>query len=156
MTADHDFADRLIASWAASRPDLDVTPVAVTTRLARVRDYIEGESAAVFGEHGLTAPRFVSLATLARLGTTTEAAMAAELGLPEGTVASRVDQLVRDGVAERGGDGAVALTARGRDLADAVVPAHLERQARLLSALTREEQAALSDLLRTLLLSLEG
>ncbi len=156
----HDFVDELMASWAQSRPDLDVTPVAVTTRLGRIRDHLEGHSAALFGEFGLTGPTFVTLVTLARLRGTgavvTDAALAAEIGLTAATVAGRVDRLVQDGIAARDGDGNVDLTPRGRELVDTVVPAHLERQAALLSALTAAEQDVLADLLRTLLLSLEG
>ena len=158
--APRDFVDGLLASWAAGRPDLDVSPVAVTTRLGRVRDHLEGESAALFGEYGLTAPTFATLATLARLGGGTapvpEATIATELGLTPATIGGRVDRLVRDGIAARTEAEEVGLTPAGRDLVDAVVPAHLERQAQALSALTMEEQGALAELLRTLLASLEG
>jgi DNA-binding MarR family transcriptional regulator len=154
--AQHDFVDALMASWAESRPDLDVAPVAVATRLSRVRDHLEGEMAAVFGSYGLTAPAFVMLATLARMrGSASEDAIAAELGLPVPTVGVRLDRLVADGLAERDDGGSVELTPRGRELADEVVPAHLSNQARLLAALTPDEQALLADLLRKLLVALE-
>jgi DNA-binding MarR family transcriptional regulator len=133
-----------------------VTPVAVTTRLARVRDHLEGEMAAVLGGYGLTAPTFVMLTTLARLQEPGEEELAAELALTPGTIAGRVERLVGDGLVQRGAGGTVALTARGAELVDEVVPAHLENQARLLAALTRDEQAELGNLLRKLLLALEG
>jgi DNA-binding MarR family transcriptional regulator len=127
----------------------------VTTRLARVRDHLEGEMAAVFGAYGLTAPTFVMLATLARLQPTTEAELARELGLTPGTIGARVDRLVGDGLVERG-DGGVTLTGGGQQLVDQAVPAHLENQARVLGALSGDEQVQLADLLRRLLVSLEG
>jgi DNA-binding MarR family transcriptional regulator len=146
-----------MASWAESRPELDVTPVAVATRLSRVRDHLEGEMAAVFGSYGLTAPSFVMLATLSRLrGATTEQHIADDLGLPAATIGVRVDRLVAEGIATRDDGGGVELTQRGRELADEVVPAHLDNQARLLSALTAEEQATLAELLRKLLLALDS
>lgn len=151
----HDFVDELIASWAASRPDLDVAPAGIVTRLSRVRDHFEGEMAAVFGSYGLTAATFVMLATLARLGPVGDARLGQELGLTEGTVRGRVDRLVADGLMERRPDGTVAFTDGGRALADAVVPAHLDNQAGLLSALSADEQATLAALLRKLLLALE-
>jgi DNA-binding MarR family transcriptional regulator len=156
--AAHDYVDGLMASWAASRPDLDVTPVAISTRLARVRDHLEGEMAAVFGSFGLTGPTFVMLATITRLegAVVTEARIAEELGLTAGTIGGRIDRLVDDGLVARGPDGAVVLTERARDLFDEAVPAHLGAQARVLSALTSDEQAVLADLLRKLLVSLEG
>jgi DNA-binding MarR family transcriptional regulator len=157
--APHDFVDTLMASWAQSRPDFDVTPVAVITRLGRVRDHLEGEMAALFGSFGLTQPTFVMLVTLTRLQgageAVTEARIAAELGLTIGTISMRVDRLVGEGLMTRGADGALDLTLRGRDLVEQVVPAHLDNQARLLGALTGEEQAALADLLRRLLASFE-
>jgi DNA-binding MarR family transcriptional regulator len=153
---EHDFVDALMASWAEQRPDFDVTPVAVVTRLSRVRDHLEGEMAAVFGSFGLTAPSFVMLATLARLGDAVpETRVAEELGLTAGTIGIRLDRLIAEGLVTRI-DGAIALTPQGSELVERAVPAHLDNQARLLSALTSEEQTQLGDLLRKLLLSLEG
>jgi DNA-binding MarR family transcriptional regulator len=150
-----DFADDLVASWAERRPDLDVTPVAITSRLARVRDHFEGEVAAVVGSFGLGAPSFVLLATLARLGPVPEARLAQELGLTAPTAAIRVDRLVSDGLVARE-DAAVALTAEGQALVDRAVPAHLENLASLVAPLDASEQATLADLLRRLLVSFEG
>ena len=152
----HDFVDELIASWAASRPDFDVSPVAVVTRLSRIRDHFEGEMAAVFGSYGLTATTFVMLATLARLGPVDDARLGEELGLTGGTISGRVDRLVADGLVERAADGAVTFTESGQVLVDEVIPAHLANQARLLSVLDSDEQAALAGLLRKLLVGLEG
>lgn len=152
-----DFVDSLIGSWGLRRPDLDVTSVAVTTRLGRVRDHLEGRTAALLGIHGLTPTSFVMLATLMRLPEgVTEAEIAEELGLTVGTITGRVDRLVADGTVRRGDAGTVELTADGQALADRVIPAHLADRAEALSALTPEEQAALGDLLRKLLLSYEG
>ena len=155
-----DFVDALMASWARSRPELDVAPMAVATRLSRVRDHLEGEMAAVFGAFGLTAPSFVMLVTLTRLGgadgRVPEAQLPQELGLTAGTIAVRIDRLAGDGLVARDGDDGVGLTARGRELVEQVVPAHLETQARLLAALTAGEQDALASLLRKLLVALEG
>jgi DNA-binding MarR family transcriptional regulator len=158
VAEERDFVDALLASWAESRPDLDVAPVAVVTRLNRVREHLEGEMAAVFGSFGLTAATFVLLATLTRLSATqlTEARIATELGLPEGTIAVRVDRLVDDGLATRWPNGTVELTPRGRELGERVVHEHLDTQARLLSALSRDEQSELAGLLRKLMVSLEG
>jgi DNA-binding MarR family transcriptional regulator len=145
-----------VASWATSRPDLDVTPVAVTTRLARIRDHLEGEMAAVFGAYGLTAPTFMVLATLERLGgSVDDARLGEELGLTPGTVDVRIERLVADGLVTHE-NGTIALTDRARGLVDEAVPAHLENQARLLEPLTPDEQAQLADLLRKLLVGLEG
>ncbi|MEA2180716.1 MAG: hypothetical protein QOG77_4013, partial [Solirubrobacteraceae bacterium] len=126
----HDFVDALMESWAESWPELDVTPVAVATRLARVRDHLEGEMAAAFNAFGLTAPTFVMLATLTRLQGTgevvTEGRIAEELGLTPTSIGIRIERLTGDGLVDRGPGGAVELTARGRDLVAEAVPAHLD------------------------------
>jgi DNA-binding MarR family transcriptional regulator len=160
-----DSVDALLASWAEQRPDLDMTPVAVVNRLALVRDFIDAQLAAVFGNFGLTAPSFAVLVTLARLGGesgVSQRRLADELRLTPGTVSVRIDRLVEEGLVTREPDPnarrnvLVALTPRGRDLFERVVPAHLANEARLVSALTDPEQKLLGDLLRKLLVEFEG
>jgi DNA-binding MarR family transcriptional regulator len=160
-----DSVDALLASWAEQRPDLDMTPVAVVNRLALVRDFIDAQLAAVFGNFGLTAPSFAVLVTLARLGGesgVSQRRLADELRLTPGTVSVRIDRLVEEGLVTREPDPnarrnvLVALTPRGRDLFGRVVPAHLANEARLVSALTDPEQKLLGDLLRKLLVEFEG
>jgi DNA-binding MarR family transcriptional regulator len=161
-----DSVDALLASWAEQRSDLDMTPLAVVSRLARVRDFIDAQLAAVFDNFGLTAPSFAVLVTLARLGGeaagVSQRCLADELGLTPGTVSVRIDRLVKDGLVSRVPDPdarrnvLVALTPEGRELFERVVPAHLANEARLLSALTGPEQKLLGDLLRKLLVEFEG
>ena len=50
----------------------------------------------------------------------------------------------------------ITLTARGRELFERVVPAHLANERRLLSGLTEPEQQVLASLLRKLLVEFEG
>jgi DNA-binding MarR family transcriptional regulator len=162
----NDSVDALLASWAVQRPDLDMAPVGVITRLSRVRDFIDAQLAAVFGNFGLTPPSFAVLVTLARLGGqeagVSQRQLADELGLTPGTVSVRIDRLVEDGLVSRVPDPdarrnvLVALTPKAQDLFERVVPAHLANEARLLSALTDAEQELLAGLLRKLLVEFEG
>jgi DNA-binding MarR family transcriptional regulator len=161
-----DSVDALLASWAEQRPDLDVAPVAVVGRLALVRDFIDGQVAAVFGNFGLSAPSFAVLVTLARLGGESAAVsqrrLADELGLTPGTVSVRIDRLLEVGLVSRVPDPdarrnvLIALTPNGRELFERAAPAHLANEARLLSALSGSEQKLLADLLRKLLVEFEG
>jgi DNA-binding MarR family transcriptional regulator len=161
-----DSVDALLDSWAAQRPDLDVSPVAVVSRLARVRDFIDAQLAGVFGNFGLTAPSFAVLVTLARLGgeaaAVSQRQLADQLGLTPGTVSVRIDRLVDDGLVTRAPDPdtrrnvLVGLTPKGQDLFERVVPAHLANEARLLCALSDDERQLLGDLLRKLLVEFEG
>ena len=69
---------------------------------------------------------------------------------------NRIDQLERAGLVARLPDPAdrrgvlVELTPKGRDLVDAVVEAHATTELRLVSVLSDEEKACLSDALRKL------
>jgi DNA-binding MarR family transcriptional regulator len=160
-----DRTDRVIHQWAKVRPDLDVSSVGIIGRLARLRAIIDEEQEAVFAEHGISNPTFTMLVTLVRLnrpGGISQRRLADEMGLTPGTVSARVDRLVADGLVVRAPDPAdrrgslVTLTDRGRDLFEAVVPAHLANQVRLLGSLTPDEQATLAGLLRKLLVAFEG
>jgi DNA-binding MarR family transcriptional regulator len=159
---DHDWipadsVDALIAAWAQRRPQLDVAPMGILTRLARVRRHVEGELERVFDAHGLTAGTFALLVTLERQGGTVPAAELTEaLGVPGRVIDGRVSELVLQGLAARDGNGGVALTDAGRAKAASVVPAHLDNQRRLLQALDDGEREQLATLLRKLLGEYEG
>jgi DNA-binding MarR family transcriptional regulator len=143
-----------------------MSSVAVVARLGRVRDHIDEQLAVVFERFGLTAPSFAVLVTLARLGDddlgVSQRRLADELNLTPGTVSVRVDRLLQAGLVTRTPDPdarrnvRIALTDKARDLFERVVPAHLSNEARLLAALTDEEQTLLADLLRKLLVEFEG
>jgi DNA-binding MarR family transcriptional regulator len=163
--APRDSVDALLKSWAERRPDLDFQPVAVITRLARVRAHLDAELEKVFSESGLTGPSFAALVTLARIAGergVSQRQLADELGLTPGTVSVRVDRLVEQGLALRTQDpdsqrnALIALTSQGRALFERVAPAHLDNEQRLLAALTEPEQQLLADLLRKLLVEFEG
>jgi DNA-binding MarR family transcriptional regulator len=155
-----DSVDRLLASWGAVRPDLDLSPVAVVARFGRLRRIIETELETVYAEHGLTGPDFSALVTLRRLGgSVSQTDLMRELGLTSGTISVRVDRLVARGLAERRADGRIArvsLTAAGAELFERVTPAHVAAEERLLAALDPAEREQLVRLLRKLLVSFEG
>lgn len=160
-----DRTDRVLHQWAQVRPDLEVASVGIISRLARLRAIIDEEQEAVFAEHGISNPTFTTLVTLVRInqpGGISQRRLADEMGLTPGTVSARVDRLVADGLVVRSPDPAdkrgslVTLTGRGRDLFEAVVPAHLANQVRLLGSLTADEQSTLAGLLRKLLVAFEG
>jgi DNA-binding MarR family transcriptional regulator len=159
-----DSVDALLASWQERRPDLDFTPVSVIARLARARGHIDAELDRVFAAHGLRAPSFAVLVTLARLDDrgVTQRRLMEELGLTSGTMSVRIDRLEAEGLVDRRVDPAsarntlISLTDRGRELFETVVPAHLRNERRLLSALSPDELDTLAGLLRKLLVEFEG
>ena len=160
-----DSVDALLDSWASRRSDLDFSPVAVIARLDRIRGRVDRELDRVFAEHELTRPNFEVLVTLARLedkGGVTQRQLMDALGLTSGTISVRIDRLVEQALVERRRDPRsrrsvlIALTERGRELFERVVPAHLANEARLLSALSDEDRRLLEELLRKLLVEFEG
>jgi DNA-binding MarR family transcriptional regulator len=155
-----DSVDRLLESWAAVRPDIDLSPVAIVARLGRLRRLIAAELETVYAEHGLTGPDFSALVTLRRLGgDVSQAELGRELGLTAGTVSVRVERLVAGELAERRVEGRVtrvSLTDAGTDMFERVTPAHVAAEECLLAALDGDERATLVALLRRLLVSFEG
>ncbi len=160
-----DSVDALVASWRQQRPDLDFSPVAIVSRVGRVRNHFDAELEQVFAAHSLSAANFAVLVTLARIGDergVSQRRLMDELGLTSGTISVRMDRLVEGGLVERGIDQEskrntlITMTARGRELFERVVPAHLANERRLLSALEPDEEEMLISLLRKLLVEFEG
>lgn len=160
-----DSVDRLVDDWRRVRPDLDFDPVALVTRIGRVRSHLDAALDEVFAEFGLSAPSFAVLVTLSRLneaGGVSQRRLAEELGLTSGTVSVRIDRLIERGLVARRADaddrrkGRITLTAAGRALFERAVPAHLANERRLLAGLTAPERVLLEGLLRKLLVEYEG
>ncbi len=158
-----DSVARVVAGWQASRPDLDVGPIEITARLARIQTQVAPRLEAVFGRFGLRGADFAVLATLARLAghDVAQRRLASELGLSAGTVSLRVDRLTDRGLIARRADprdgrGAlVSLTERGRELFEAAVPEHLANAQEIVAGLTDQERHQLAALLAKLLYTLE-
>jgi DNA-binding MarR family transcriptional regulator len=160
-----DSVDALLESWAVRRPDLDFSPVAVVTRLGRVRAHIDAELESVFRAFGLGHPDFEALVTLARVSGehgVSQRRLADEIGITPGTVSVRIDRLAEQGLVRRAPDQRskrntlITLTGRGWELFERIVPAHLANEQRLLAALSEEDRGLLVDLLRKLLVEFEG
>ncbi|MBV9195685.1 MAG: MarR family transcriptional regulator [Solirubrobacterales bacterium] len=158
-----DSITRVIAGWRATRPDLEVEPIAITARLARLQAVLSPRLEIVFARYGLRGPDFAVIATLVRLAaeTVTQRRLASELGLSAGTVSLRIDRLVQRALAERrpdpddGRGTLVSLTDRGRELFEACAPEHLANAHELLTGLSEPERDQLRQLLGKLLYTLE-
>src|SRR5690349_15268400 len=94
---------RVIAGWRAIRPELEVEPIAITARLARLQAVLSPRLETVFARFGLRGGDFAVIATLVRLDVSSisQRRLGAELGLSAGTVSLRIDRLVRRGLVER-------------------------------------------------------
>jgi DNA-binding MarR family transcriptional regulator len=154
---------RVLAGWRATRPELEIEPIAITARLARVQAVLSPRLETVFARYGMRGADFAVIATLIRLAdeSVSQRELASELGLSAGTVSLRIDRLVQRGLAERrpdpdDGRGAlVSLTDRGRELFEACAPEHLANAHELLAGLSEPERDQLGHLLGKLLYTLE-
>ncbi len=160
-----DSVDLILSAWADQRPDLDFSPMAIVTRLARVHAHLQAGLQQVFARFDLTGADFQVIVHLRRVGAPyrmPQTQLVSQLALTSGTVSLRVDRMVRRGTVVREPDAddhrsqLVRLTSEGLRLFDQVAPIHLANEDRLLSALTSDERATLDDLLRRTLSAFEN
>jgi DNA-binding MarR family transcriptional regulator len=160
-----DETDGLLEAWHRERPDLDVAPLAVLSRVTRLARHLDRERRAAFAEHGLEAYEFDVLSALRRAGPPyelTPGQLVRQTLVGSGTTTNRLDRLEARGLLERRPDPEdgrarrVSLTDRGRDRVDAAVADLLERERRLLGDLSGEDRESLARLLRTVLVNFEN
>jgi DNA-binding MarR family transcriptional regulator len=160
-----DETDGLIEAWQRERPDLDIAPLAVLSRVTRLARHLDRERRAAFAEHGLEAYEFDVLTALRRAGPPyelTPGRLLRETLVGSGTMTNRLDRLEARGLLDRRPDPEdgrarrIRLTDQGRDRADAAIADLLERERRLLAALSERDRSTLAALLRTVLGNFEG
>ncbi|MCU1656173.1 MAG: MarR family transcriptional regulator [Pseudonocardiales bacterium] len=162
MDAMTDEVDEIVAAWRRERPDLDVTPLQVLSRVSRLAAVLDERRANAFVEHGLQAHEFDVLAALRRSGEPFELT-AGELcsltHVTSGTMTSRLDRLSTRRFVTRHADPTdgrlvrVRLTATGRKRVDAAFAALLDTEWELLDTLAASRQDSVADALRELLLA---
>lgn len=154
-----DEVDRLVAAWARERPDLDVRPLEVLSRVTRLARHLDRARRTAFAVHGLDTWEFDVLAALRRAGAPyalSPGHLVAQTMVTSGTMTNRVDHLQQRGLVERIPDTTdrrsirVQLTPDGRDLVDAALADLLDRERALLRGLSRTDQRTLATLLRRL------
>lgn len=164
MESRRDSIARVLDEWHVVRPELDVGPVAIIARMARIRAIIDVEQARVFGSAGITSADFPVLVTLRRRVPpyrTTHSQLAEDLGLTQGTVTTRVDRLSRLGLVTRETDASdarvrwVQLTDAGLSLVEELIPEHLAVEEQLLSGIGARRRQRLTEDLAVLLADLE-
>lgn len=160
----NDHVDRILAQWRRERPDLDVGPMGLLGRLARLTTYLGREVEKTFLELGLSSASFDVLAALRRSGKPYRLSpgdLLATMMITSGTMTNRIDQLEKTGLVERLTNPQdrrsvlIALKPKGLDLVERAVSAHVANQHRLTALLEPEEQAALDALLRKYLVQFE-
>src|SRR5262249_28010681 len=159
-TEARDEVDELVAGWRAERPDLDLEPLQVLSRVSRLARHLDRARRTAFATHDLETWEFDVLSALRRHGAPYQLSPGALLRatlVTSGTMTNRIDRLEASGLVRRLPDPQdkrgvlVQLTNRGMSVADAALTDLLEQERALLSSLGDTERELLASLLRMLL-----
>ena len=154
---ERDEVDRLIAAWKRERPDLDLSPLSVLSRITRIARHLDIARRDAFGE--LENWGFDVLAALRRAGQPHQLSpgqLMQETLVTSGTMTNRLDRLeelqliTREPDPKDGRGSLVTLTKAGMRAVDAAMEDLLDRERALLLNLTRADREILADLLSKL------
>ena len=159
MVALQDEVDELFEAWARERPDLDLAPVAVFSRISRLARHLDLARRAAFTHHRIESWEFDVLAALRRAGAPYELSpgrLLRETLVTSGTMTNRVDRLAARGLSSAPPTPrtAAASSSGSRPRAETVDAAFeelLAAEATLMADLPDADRERLADLLRTLL-----
>ena len=160
-----DEVDRIVAAWGRERPDLDVSPLEVLSRVSRLARHLDLARGAAFAERGLELWEFDVLSALRRSGEPYQLSpgqLVTQTLVTSGTMTNRVDRLVARGFVSRRPDPndrrgvIVALADAGRETVDAALADLLARERALLVQLPERDRDSLAALLRGLLEPFDG
>jgi DNA-binding MarR family transcriptional regulator len=155
-----DEVDDIVARWRQERPDLDVAPLEVLSRVSRLAKHLDRARRDAFAAHRLEAWEFDVLSALRRQGAPYQLSPGALLRstlVTSGTMTNRIDRLAAAGLVRRDKDPQdkrgvlVRLTDAGKATVDAALSDLLDRERELLDGLDRRQQTDLAALLRVLL-----
>lgn len=154
-----DEVDRIALAWQRERPDLDVAPLQVLSRVSRLARHLDLARRQSFAAHALETWEFDVLAALRRAGEP-YALSAGQLGsetlVTSGTMTNRIDRLESRGFVRREPDPndrrgvQVVLTSTGRSAVDDAMSDLLGREHALLSSVDHGDRQVLANLLRVL------
>ncbi|MCX6435823.1 MAG: MarR family transcriptional regulator, partial [Actinobacteria bacterium] len=143
MQNNRDEVDRLIAAWKRERPDLDLSPLAVLSRITRIARHLDIARRDAFAD--LETWGFDVLAALRRAGAPHQLSpgqLMQETMVTSGTMTNRLDRLeelqliTREQDPDDGRGSLVTLTKSGVRAVDAALEGLLENERELLGTLT--------------------
>lgn len=159
-----DEVDVIVDAWHRERPDLNVSPLEVLSRLSRISRRLDQTRAAVFAEQSLETWEFDVLSALRRAGVPYQlspGALVQQTLVTSGTMTNRVDRLETRGLVRRlpapndRRSVIVELTAAGRETVDAAFEALLAHEHAILTSMPNAEREHVADALRRLLHAVE-
>ena len=162
QSLERDEVDRLIAAWKRERPDLDLSPLAVLSRITRIARHLDIARRDAFGD--LENWGFDVLAALRRAGEPHQLSpgqLMQETLVTSGTMTNRLDRLeelqliTRQPDPSDGRGSLVTLTKSGIRAVDAAMEELLSNERKLLKELTGKDREQLADLLSSLVSKLD-
>lgn len=160
---DRDPIDLFIEQWERERPDLEPASLGVVSRVLMLAKHLEQAADRALATYGLTLWQFDVLAALRRSGTPFKLSptnLMELVTLTSGAMTNRIDRLEAMGLVVREADPndrrglLIALTPKGRKLADEAIGARLDESAKnVAAALSTREAETVATLLRKLLIS---
>lgn len=163
MKMDH--VERVRAQWARELPDLDTTPTAILGRAYRLSNLVRPSIEETFAGFGLDRGEFDVISTLRRSGSPyrlTPTALYRSLMITSGGLTHRLGRLEKAGLVRRekspedGRSLLVVLTELGFQRAEEALRADMASEAQFLASLDSAKRAALAELLKELLATLES
>ena len=164
-TQERDHIDRFLARLkGVAHPDIDLEVEGIVDRISGINKRIKKGMETILGEHDLTWPEWHVMSRL-RLHADQRSSpgeLAEDLEISSGAMTSRLDRLEHQGFVRRLPDPAdrraivVELTPEGKAAWDRTAGIAGRREAFFASALTKDEQRQLNNLLRKLMLAFES
>jgi DNA-binding MarR family transcriptional regulator len=160
-----DEVDRLVEAWRRERPDLDVAPLEVLSRVSRLARHLDRARRTAFAERDLEPWEFDVLSALRRAGAPyqlTPSKLLTQTLVTSGTMTNRIDRLAAKDLVKRLPDPGdrrgvlVQLSDTGRERVDGAFERLLAQERDLLDGLSADERKALAGLLRTLVLPFDN
>ncbi len=158
QSEDHrDEVDRLIAAWKRERPDADLSPLAILSRITRISRHLDLARRDAFAE--IETWGFDVLAALRRAGaphTLSPSQLMKETMVSSGTMTNRLDRLEELKLITRlpdpsdGRGSLVTLTSLGMKKVDEALDDLIVKERTFLTDLNAKEQRELADLLSRL------
>lgn len=161
---EQDEVDRLVSAWRHERPDLDIEPLHILSRVTRLARHLDIARREAFATHDLETGEFDVLAALRRSGNPyvlSPSVLLAQTLVTSGTMTNRIDRLESKGLVERmpdprdGRGVLVKLTSAGKKTVDLALTDLLDRERMLLDQVAPAQREALTKVLREIVLPLD-
>ena len=165
MTTPRDDVDRIVEAWQRERPDLDVSPLEVLSRVSRIGKRVETFRKTAFRASGLESWEFDVLAALRRAGSPFALSpknLLQETLVSSGAMTHRLGKLEGKGLITRtshpddGRGVVVMLTEHGKKAIDIAFSTLIDAEHELLRSLPEGDRASMAHALRTLSLDVES